>query len=113
MKTLPSAQFRVVYAGLRDATRVTVLGHYIGTWMPAAVYPDPETTDRAPTPQPVDAPPVAPKAAPKAVSEAVAAPPKPAPTTRAAGQAKRDEWLHNLNAGGAPTRADRHPTGMN
>lgn len=34
VKTLPSTEFRKVYAALETPTEVTVNGHLIGTWFP-------------------------------------------------------------------------------
>lgn len=36
MDALPSAQFRRLYASLKEPTAVTVNGHVIGTWVPGA-----------------------------------------------------------------------------
>ena len=37
MKTLPSHEFRIVYAKLTEPTDVTAYGRLIGTWLPAVV----------------------------------------------------------------------------
>lgn len=37
MHKVTSTQFRVLYASLKEPTQVTVNGHVIGTWMPAAM----------------------------------------------------------------------------
>lgn len=52
MPTLPSSQFRVVYASLTEQTEVTVNGHVIGTWVPHR--PKPEVIDLGPSATPAD-----------------------------------------------------------
>lgn len=58
MKTLPSAQFKTQYPHLTEPVIVTVNGHAIGSWTPAAwLFRPPEDLaetypDLAPSPEP-------------------------------------------------------------